>query len=85
MLWSQDKNNLTGVPGRNLPFNPCRPSPAGSDVLQVQGDDPICIIAQSSTGLQYEKEFDVTDSHLGLTGISQDHRLATRKQLAEPL
>ena len=86
VLWSQDKNNLTGFPARNLPFYPCRLSPAGSDVLQAQGADPICKIAQSSTGLQYEKEFDVTElTPRKLTGLSQDHRLATRKPHDEPL
>ena len=50
MLQFQDKNNLTGSPARNLPFNPCRSSPAGSDILQAQGADPICTIAQSIDG-----------------------------------
>ena len=86
MLWSQDKNNLTGFLARNLPLIPCRPTPAGSDTLQAQEADPICTIAQSIDGAAvlggYRRYRTLTQEPHGLY---LDHGLATRKQHAEPL
>ena len=86
MLWSQDKNNLTGFQPRNLPLIP-------ADLLQqavtpYRPREPIPSAPYFSplAGLQYEDGFDVTEPYLQEPhGLHLDHRLATRKQHAEPL